>query len=975
MSVRTPRPRIIALISSALTAASLVGGVSAATAATPSEVNIRLSSADKAGMDNKTETWCKDNANSWCPYNKGVGTYLKFVVAGDTLALHYTVTDMSSNPVANTTVTLNKTVGGGSFTGSLTGTTDASGQVTFTLTNTVNPAVAEPYPTSPSSMTNWDASRKVSPEVKFDLTPTVGAQTEHVDWVWTHTVKPQNWVPGTTAPAEVNIRLNTDDKVSMTDKSYWWTNEPKSFTYVKFVVAGSTLTLRYRVTDMSNKAVANVPVSLLVGNPNRASFTGSTTATTDASGNATFTLQSTTSADDAEPYPTAPSNINYWDDARGKTLAFESTYEFTPSVGSATEHIDRVWTHTVKAASDLPVPDAVNIRLASTLVDKNWNAYEATDWLGAIAGAGNKAYVKYVDAGATLNLVYRATNAATGDPVVNKPLTLTFNAAADAAEQALWSSGGTTVAGGTKVTLTGQTDANGYATFSLKNTNSATNAEPAPAALNAVNASWTASPKVELRGSIVPSVGAKTEVVDYLWPHITKTGGSVTSSTIPTAVNIRLVSPAIDTTANAYDASSWVAQWFPLGTKAYVQYTPVGSALTLTYKVTDSAGNAMPGVGVRLKVNVPGDKALWTSFVAGNLVVSAGQPVYLKGTTNDSGLVTFTLTNTNNNTDAEPAPTDVTQPNASWTATPKVELGSNIQVTVGAGSEVTDIYFPHFTQVTEQVKSGTPGAPTLSSVVAGNGKLTINFVAGTAGSGGATKYYGYTLDGGKTWVDSSKNTKSPIVLTTGIVNGTVYSVKVRAWNLTGPGYSSNAISATPKADPPGAPTLSGVAAGAGQITLTFKAPTANGGAAITAYQYSLDGGTTWTNLAGLTSPATVTGLSYGTAYSVAMRAVNSSGPGTASATKAVTTTKIAQTITFKPATTLKLGGADVTLTATTTPSGRPVTFTATPSSVCVIVNGSTLHAVGKGSCTVTASLGGDSTYIAAKAVAVKITVS
>ena len=978
MTVRTVRSRVIALITATLAAAFLVP-VTAASAAVPSEVNIRLSAEDKAGMDDKTETWCKDNAGSWCPYNKGVGTFLKFVVAGDTLVLRYTVTDMSGNPVTNTQVTLNVNKGTGSFTGTLTGTTDSNGKVTFTLQNTVSAAAAEPYPTSPSSMTYWDPTRKVSPEVKYDITPTIGAALEHADWVWTHTVKPQSYSCGTTPPAVVNIRLNSEDKLSMTDKSYWWTNDPQSFTFVKFVVAGSALTLRYKVTDASNKAVPNLQVVLNVGKTNLATFSGSTNGITDANGNVTFSLQSTTTADNAEPYPTFPSNINYWEDSRGKSLAFESSYELEPSVCSSVadgvkQNVDRVWTHTVKPASDLPVPDSVNIRLASSLVDKNWNALEATDWLGGAAGAGNKAYVKYVDAGATLNLVYRATNAATGDPVANKTLSLTFNATADPTEQASWTSSGSTIAGGTKVTITAQTDASGYATFSIKNTNSTSNAEPAPSAWNVANASWTATPKVELKGSLVPSLGAKTEVVDYLWPHITKTGGSVTTSTLPTAVVARLVNPSIDTTTNAFDASSWVAQYFALGTKAYVQYVSVGSAMTLTYKVTDAAGNTMPGIPVRLKVNAPADKPLRTSFLAGGLVVSAGQPVYLKGTTNDAGLVTFTMTNTNNNTDAEPVPTVLNQPNPSWTASPAVELGSNIQITVGAGSEVTDIYFPHFTQVTEQVKAGTPGAPTLSSVVAGNGKLTINFTAGAAGTGGATKYYGYSLDGGKTWVDSSKNTKSPLTLTTGIVNGTTYAVKVRAWNVVGPGLSSMPISATPKADAPGAPTLSGVAAGAGQLTLTFKAPTSNGGAAITSYQYSLDGAKTWSNLTGTASPVTITGLGYAVAYTVALRAVNSTGPGLPSASKAATTTKIAQTINFTPATAMKVG-AEVTLTATTTPVGRPVTFTAAASNVCIIVNSTTLRALAKGSCTVTAKLAGDATYLPAKDVAVKITVS
>jgi len=391
--------------------------------------------------------------------------------------------------------------------------------------------------------------------------------------------------------------------------------------------------------------------------------------------------------------------------------------------------------------------------------------------------------------------------------------------------------------------------------------------------------------------------------------------------------------------------------------------------VSLTYKVTDGNGVAVANTAVRLKVNANGGKP---SFAFGNTVIASGEKTYLSGRTDSAGSVTFVLVNTNNFAEAEPVPAALNQENPSWRANSPVELGGNFQVTVGAASEATDIYFPHFTKSMETVKAGTPGAPNLTSVVAGNAKLTINFTAGTAGSGGAIKYYGYTLDGGKTWVDSSKNTKSPILLTTGIVNGTTYLVKVRAFNAIGFGLSSSIAVATPQADPPAAPTLSAVKGGAGSITVTFKAGL-TGGSPITKFQVSTDGGSTWRDLSGLTSPATITGLGYGVTYSVRIRAVNTRGSGTASAAKPATTTKLSQTITFVQPANMKVGQLDQSLTFSAS-SGLMVALATSPTSVCTVVSGK-LRAVGKGTCSVTATQTGNSMYAAATAITRKITIT
>jgi hypothetical protein len=87
---------------------------------------------------------------------------------------------------------------------------------------------------------------------------------------------------------------------------------------------------------------------------------------------------------------------------------------------------------------------------------------------------------------------------------------------------------------------------------------------------------------------------------------------------------------------------------------------------------------------------------------------------------------------------------------------------------------------------------------------------------------------------------------------------------------------------------PSAPTLNSVTAGDRRVTIAFTAG-ANNGAAITDYEYSLNGGT-YTSAGTTTSPFTITGLSGRTAYSVMIKARNSIGLSTASSSLSATTT-------------------------------------------------------------------------------------
>ena len=95
--------------------------------------------------------------------------------------------------------------------------------------------------------------------------------------------------------------------------------------------------------------------------------------------------------------------------------------------------------------------------------------------------------------------------------------------------------------------------------------------------------------------------------------------------------------------------------------------------------------------------------------------------------------------------------------------------------------------------------------------------------------------------------------------------------------------ASAAVEATPvaAATAPDAPTGLSATPGDGRATISFT-PGSNNGAAITNYEYSLDGGS-YTALDPATpdSPITIEGLTNGTSYSITLRAINSVGSSVA----------------------------------------------------------------------------------------------
>jgi YDG domain/Fibronectin type III domain len=186
---------------------------------------------------------------------------------------------------------------------------------------------------------------------------------------------------------------------------------------------------------------------------------------------------------------------------------------------------------------------------------------------------------------------------------------------------------------------------------------------------------------------------------------------------------------------------------------------------------------------------------------------------------------------------------------------------------------------------------GTASTASATTVTVTGGSLTANITA-TAPTGFEVSSDGTTYGETATFTQSG-----------GFASGTLYlrlaaSAAVGEYNsqvvtLTSTGASNQTVAianSSVSAAFAGAPTITGITAGDQQLSVAFTAPASSGGASITNYEYSLDGGSTWVtpSPAVTTSPLLITGLTNGTLYNVQIRAVNSAGGGTATATSQAT---------------------------------------------------------------------------------------
>ncbi len=213
-----------------------------------------------------------------------------------------------------------------------------------------------------------------------------------------------------------------------------------------------------------------------------------------------------------------------------------------------------------------------------------------------------------------------------------------------------------------------------------------------------------------------------------------------------------------------------------------------------------------------------------------------------------------------------------------------------VEVSVNTERSADWIKLNYATQVAGQtvvtygatVSLAVPGAPTGVTDTAGNGQVIVVWLAPSSNGGAAITGYKVTAV-----QDTSKhcNTTGSLTCTvTGLTNGTAYSFTVTATNSVGTSAASTASATVTPIAPPGVPGLpTGVSAvpGNAQATVSWTAPSSDGGSAITGYKVtSSPDGKNCTTTGALT--CTVTALTNATAYTFTVTATNTSGSSAAS---------------------------------------------------------------------------------------------
>ena len=223
------------------------------------------------------------------------------------------------------------------------------------------------------------------------------------------------------------------------------------------------------------------------------------------------------------------------------------------------------------------------------------------------------------------------------------------------------------------------------------------------------------------------------------------------------------------------------------------------------------------------------------------------------------------------------------------------------------------------------VARNVPGTPALNSAVAGNGSVTLDW--DTLADDGGTAITGYIVSynddplAAKT-VGATTGAGTTDAVISGLTNGTTYYFYLQASNSQGNSAYSAYKTAMPAATAPSAPTALAVTAESDQaVSLSWGAPTTNGGSALTKYRVNYSNGGSehlfLDNIDPGTTTATVTGLTNGTTYTFYVYAYNAIG------------SSIAATITGKPAT---VPSAPQTLTVTSHGDGSVSLSWAAPAS-------------------------------------------
>jgi titin len=181
-----------------------------------------------------------------------------------------------------------------------------------------------------------------------------------------------------------------------------------------------------------------------------------------------------------------------------------------------------------------------------------------------------------------------------------------------------------------------------------------------------------------------------------------------------------------------------------------------------------------------------------------------------------------------------------------------------------------------------------PSAPQSLAATAGSGSVSLTWTPPATNGGAAVTGYNIyrgTSTGGESATPVATNVAATSFTDTGLVNGTTYFYTVAAVNSAGVSPQSNEASATPvlvQATVPSAPQSLTATGSNGSVSLSWNAPSSDGGSPITGYDVyrgTSPGGESATALATNVSTRNFTDASAvnGTAYYYTVAAVNAVG--------------------------------------------------------------------------------------------------
>ncbi|MBD9572761.1 fibronectin type III domain-containing protein [Ensifer sp. ENS08] len=270
--------------------------------------------------------------------------------------------------------------------------------------------------------------------------------------------------------------------------------------------------------------------------------------------------------------------------------------------------------------------------------------------------------------------------------------------------------------------------------------------------------------------------------------------------------------------------------------------------------------------------------------------------------------------------------------------------------------------------VTAANVAGTGSASAASNSITPAATQAITFVNPGAQNFGTTPILTATSDSGLLPTFTSSTTGVCTITSGGAL--TFVSAGTCAINAHQAGNASYLPAAqvsrsfTVNAVVPSAPLIGSATAGDTRATITFTAPTSDGGTAVTDYTLTVNPG--GANFTASSSPITATALTNGTAYTFTVAATNAAGMGAPSAASNAVTPVAAQFITFANPGSQTVGSAS-TLAATTS-SGLTSVFTSSTPSVCTITGSATLTPIAIGTCTISVDQPGNAAYLAAPTV-------